>query len=393
MYAALISRSASLSPQLVSLSDSKKINKLLKARIRKDGSNYIANPFLSHQLYKLIWEPLKPHLEGINTIYLSPSGLLHRVAFGALQVDKTKDVKLLEQYEIAYFGNLRDLILKKERQIIKKKIVLIGGAQFDLDSLSLVDLAKKEKGTYFKEKEKDRMFSEGLGRSIMDDSTRTIIEFNDLPGTLEEVKAIGRLFEKEKWNTKMLLRENALEGHIKALHGKHAPNILHIATHGYFFSPFKRKYLISKNTMRDRIKYANNPLLRSGLVFTGSNHVWKGGQTIAGIDDGILTALEISNMDLSNTFLVVLSACETGLGDIYNGEGVFGLQRAFKSAGVKNMIISLWKVPDKETSILMEYFYQNYLKGLSPRIALQQAQLKMNTEYPAYYWAGFILIE
>jgi CHAT domain-containing protein len=110
-------------------------------------------------------------------------------------------------------------------------------------------------------------------------------------------------------------------------------------------------------------------------------------------DDGILTAYEISNLDLSEAKLVVMSACETGLGDIKGSEGVFGLQRAFKLAGAQNIIMSLWKVPDAQTKELMKSFYQNCFKGLSVSDALRSAQLEMSKKYPPYYWAAFKLLE
>ena len=122
--------------------------------------------------------------------------------------------------------------------------------------------------------------------------------------------------------------------------------------------------------------------------------MWKGGVAIAGKEDGILTAYEIAQMDLSNTDLVVLSACETGLGDLQGNEGVIGLQRAFKLAGVKQLIVSLWRVPDKETAELMKLFYANWLSGKSTREALRAAQLTIKEKNPSpYYWAAFVLVE
>ena len=114
---------------------------------------------------------------------------------------------------------------------------------------------------------------------------------------------------------------------------------------------------------------------------------------LEGIEDGIVTAYEISQLNLSNTELVVLSACETGLGDVKGTEGVFGLQRAFKMAGVKKMIVSLWKVPDKETSELMTGFYSYWLKGKTIDAASTQAQADMRKKYSPYYWAAFVLVE
>ncbi|MEJ7680988.1 MAG: CHAT domain-containing protein [Segetibacter sp.] len=136
-----------------------------------------------------------------------------------------------------------------------------------------------------------------------------------------------------------------------------------------------------------------NPMFRSGLVLAGANYAWKGGAVIPGKEDGILTAYEIAQMDLSNTDLVVLSACETALGDLQGNEGVIGLQRAFKMAGVKQLIVSLWRVPDKETTELMTLFYHNWLTGQSTREALRSAQLKMKEKYSPYFWAAFVVVE
>ena len=143
-------------------------------------------------------------------------------------------------------------------------------------------------------------------------------------------------------------------------------------------------------------KLSENPLLRSGLIFAGANPAWTNPDYVnTSTDDGILTAYEISNMDLRNVKLVVLSACETGLGDIKGSEGVFGLQRAFKLAGVKNIIMSLWKVPDEKTKELMLLFYQNCFNGRSVNEAFKSAQEEMRNKYPTfpYYWAGFTLLQ
>ncbi|MBD0368834.1 MAG: CHAT domain-containing protein [Flavisolibacter sp.] len=137
-----------------------------------------------------------------------------------------------------------------------------------------------------------------------------------------------------------------------------------------------------------------DPMFRSGVELAGGNHAWRGEPAIPGREDGILTAYEIAQMDLSNTDLVVLSACETALGDVQGDEGVIGLQRAFKMAGVKQMIVSLWSVYDEPTMELITLFYRNWLGGQSTRAALRNAQLKMKEKYSdPYYWAGFVVIE
>ena len=211
-----------------------------------------------------------------------------------------------------------------------------------------------------------------------------------MPGTAKEIRHIEQQFLQANWEVRTFLNTDATEDNIKKLSGTQSPSILHLATHGYFFAPLKKQQKKTR-TLKDRIRTANNPLIRSGLVFTGVNHTWKGGGRIPNLDDGVLTAYEISNLNLLNTHLVILSACETGLGDIYDTEGVFGLQRAFKMAGVQQLITSLWKIPDLQTQELMTTFYQFYLQSNDAADALHQAQLAMSSTYRPFYWAGFIL--
>ncbi|MDV7396359.1 CHAT domain-containing protein, partial [Arthrospira platensis SPKY1] len=144
-------------------------------------------------------------------------------------------------------------------------------------------------------------------------------------------------------------------------------------------------------------KWSDNPMMRSGLVLAGGNHAWQHGRPLyPGLEDGILTAQDITQMNLRNTELVVLSACETGLGDIQGNEGVYGLQRAFKIAGAQYLIMSLWRVPDEETAEFMEKFYRYWLEGKLPiRNAFREAQREMRRKYEnkPHKWAGFVLVE
>ncbi|CAN0585279.1 unnamed protein product, partial [Ectocarpus sp. 12 AP-2014] len=193
-----------------------------------------------------------------------------------------------------------------------------------------------------------------------------------------------------------------------------SPDIIHIATHGFFF--FYALYNDSLAMERGKTKFEarvnrilgigeavqndsivnHDPLIRSGLILAGGNYAWVNGKAHPGkTEDGILTALEISNMDLSNTDLVVLSACDTGLGDINGSEGVYGLQRAFKMAGVDMILMTLWPIPDKETPEFMQKFYTDWLGEGNIREAFKNAQIFMQKEYPdnPEYWAGFVLLQ
>ena len=144
-------------------------------------------------------------------------------------------------------------------------------------------------------------------------------------------------------------------------------------------------FLVSQEIILD------NPMLRSGLALAGVNTWLKNRPLIKEAEDGILTADDVAGWNLFNTELVVLSACETGLGDIVTGEGVFGLRRAFVLAGAQTLVMSLWKVPDEQTKELMVNFYKHLLSGKPRAEALREAQLQMKEKYPnPYYWGAFI---
>jgi CHAT domain-containing protein len=231
-------------------------------------------------------------------------------------------------------------------------------------------------------------------------SVRSGIEkYGYLGGTKIEVNQIESTAKQNGFSTTVFTETNASEENIKKLDGKTKPYVLHLATHGFFFPDVKQELPENLGTINNEIgkskiyKLSDDPMMRSGLLFAGANNYWgktSGNQTE---DDGILTASEISNLDLSACQLVVMSACETGLGEIKGSEGVFGLQRAFKMAGVKNIIMSLWKVPDTQTAELFDVFYKACLSGKSIHDALQLAQSEMSKKYSPYYWAGFVLLE
>jgi len=186
----------------------------------------------------------------------------------------------------------------------------------------------------------------------------------------------------------------ATEESFKQLSGN-SPELLHIATHGFFLEDEKE---INRNEFMKTIntddRVFRNPLLRSGLLFAGANRAWMNDDIIPDIEDGILTAEEISRLDLSATKLVVLSACKTGLGEVRNSEGVFGLQRAFKLAGVETLVMSLWKVDNTATKDFMIDFYQNLLSGKTKQESFKKAQQTIRENYKnPYYWAGFVMMD
>jgi CHAT domain-containing protein len=221
-----------------------------------------------------------------------------------------------------------------------------------------------------------------------------------LPATKTEVENISSTLTAEKWKVNLVEDKDASEGKFKTYAGSNATSILHIATHGFAYDE-KKEANESWNDLGLRIgfKYqsSDDPMIRSGLLFGGANITWKGkGDSLlkSTNDDGILTALELSQMDLSNTKLAVLSACETGKGAIVGSEGTFGLQRALKLAGVDNMIVSLWKVPDDATQEMMTLFYNNLSATKKIVASFNDAQKTMRNKYPdePIKWGGFVLI-
>jgi CHAT domain-containing protein len=178
--------------------------------------------------------------------------------------------------------------------------------------------------------------------------------------------------------------------------------VVHLATHGFFLpdQQVKTSELEQRQFGEKEETGLEDPMLRSGLFFAGADRTLAGKASAADVDNGVLTAMEAANLNLRGTELVVLSACNTGQGDVKNGEGVFGLRRALEEAGAQHVLMSLWSVPDEETQELMKSFYTKWLGGVEVHAALQQAQLEMRemvkaqhdgTDLP-FYWGAFVLV-
>jgi CHAT domain-containing protein len=388
MYAAYVLTNKDSNPLFIPLCEERQLGKYfsptggaaaIKTLYRSDVVDEDEKPSISgDSLYALIWKPLLPHLSGVNRIYYSPAGLLHKVAFHALPAGDSQ--LLIDKYELSQYTSVRQLALTTEIGQQEKTITAMGDCLFTMDSAAMV---------------KNRMIKGNTAPVFTSTHTETqkVGGWKTLPGTATEIAGIQKQFQENKGRSNVFLQAAATEEQFKSLAGR-SPTILHLATHGFFLpDPEKKKREGFAADERNVFTMADDPLLRSGIVLSGANRVWNGGVPIAGIEDGIVTAYEIAQLDLSHTDLVVLSACETALGDIKGNEGVFGLQRAFKLAGVKNMLLSLWKVPDAETAEMMKLFYTHYLQGKSVREAFTLAQQEMRKKYKPYYWAAFVLIE
>jgi tetratricopeptide (TPR) repeat protein len=391
-YCAIIIRPDFDYPELVKLFSLDEIRDIL-SKPADNNKGYAKNEDVSNSLYRIIWRPIEKYLAGVEKIYISPSGVLNKVSFNALATDDNQ--YLINKFDISYIGNLKDIVANR-REIPGNVNNLLtasvfGGAIFDEDTTEMIEESKRYLKSIKEEAySSNNEYSTGLRNET--DISRGY-NWNYLPGTKQEAEKIKLLLEKSNYNVSCYTGISASEEAFKSLGKSISPAIIHISTHGFFFPEPEKDYNTRQGEGRDIFKLSDNPLFRSGLILSGANFFWSTDKRFEGIEDGILTAYDVSNMDLSNTELVVLSACETGLGDIKGGEGVFGLQRAFKVAGAKTIIMSLWKVPDKETVELMELFYTNWLGGMTKHGAFNKAQKEMRKKYEPYYWAAFVMVE
>ena len=361
-------------------SNTEKIFELYSSR-----SNSKKHTSVKASLTDLIWQPLKPYFKQCKTAYICLTGNLHRINLSALPVSKTQT--LSDICHVVFLGNSRDLLARSEFEYKKGEAALFGGIDFKNSDRNteaeLVLLA--ENGIVNSQQHRNQHLK---GKNW---------EF--LPETEKEIDSIGLKLTQNGFKVNYFKGRAASEEAFKMLgtNNQTSPQILHVATHGYFL-PDKSESsdtILKVDNYQSGFNKSRQPLIRSGLILAGGDNGWNGQMKDQGIEDGVLTAFEIAQMNLSNTELVVLSACDTGLGDIQSIEGVYGLQRAFRIAGAKYLIMSLWKVPDYHTNQLMVLFYKNWLqKKVSIPDAFRQAQKEMrNQGWEAFYWAGFMLLE
>jgi CHAT domain-containing protein/Tfp pilus assembly protein PilF len=335
-----------------------------------------------------VFDPLLPTLQGKTRLVLAPAGILYWLPFEVLPAEN--GTYLIDRYQISYLGTGRDL----GRQSMPHAFpagppCVIADPDFDLRLPTTEPQAAQHQP----------------GRPLPWLGARP---FARLAGTRKEGRQIAKLL-----GVAPLLGKRAVETALKACH---SPRILHIATHGFFFSKQPARQgarrrdaslpdladlpittdgdpgLVVNKLARFARESSSNPLVQSGLIFAGAN-TWNRGETPPPeAEDGIFTAEDVAALDLRGTALVVLSACETGLGrEIYSGEGMPGLRRAFVLAGAKTLVTSLWKVPDRHTQELMGEFYQRVLGGQGCAQALREACFVLKTRYPhPFFWGAFI---
>jgi CHAT domain-containing protein len=301
----------------------------------------------ARQLDETLMQPIRQLLGNTKTILLSPDAALNLIPFEAL-VDENNQY-LVENYHITYLTSGRDLLRLKDKFASQQSPLIVA----------------------------DPFYGKAGKKVALILSEFT---FPGLPGTEEEAKAIKNILPQATVLTGSQATENAVKQAKK-------PHILHIATHSFFIKP-ERNPGERNSPLQGERNVIENPLLRSGLILAGVTI----GQSAG--DDGVLTALEITGLNLVGTKLVVLSGSKTGLGDISVGEGIYGLRRAFVIAGAESQLISLWNVSDQATKDLMVAYYGRLIKGEGRSEALRQIQLEMlkseNYQHP-FYWASFII--
>jgi CHAT domain-containing protein len=302
--------------------------------------------------YDRYWAPIDSLLDdGIKKIYFSPDGIFHLVNPDMFRA-KGDSTYLVDRVQILRLSNPKDAIKHKAKETVLGRSLssmVIGNPKF----------SKTNNG-----------------------------KISDLKGAEKEVNAISASMNGKGWNATLVSNEFATED---TLLNSPSPNVLHIATHGFF----KGSDVTEESDLGIRsLSGGNNPLINSGLLLASGGDSYDADAPINGNAEGIFTALEAQNLDLSSCELVVLSACETGLGSVSIGNGVFGLQKSFLDAGAGNILMTLQKVDDEVTQLLMNTFYDHYLNGSSAEDALYAAKLEVKkTHQHPHFWAPFILIK
>ena len=353
-YAALVLRPDSKAPELAILPNGLALeNKWF--RYHRNAVTHLFNDTLT---IRQVWYPLAKRLTGVQRIYVSSDGVMNKINLSGLY-DSHAKAYLVDQLDIRLVSNTSELVSRSAGNPVRDARVF-GYPDFNLnDHREVPSGGLRNTG--------------GLlpGMSI-----------TDLPATQTELKTVTSILSSGQWKVAAFASREASEENIKKVR---APGILHVATHGFFQSDVA---VNEAGAESEREETLQNPLFRSGLLLAGA-----GVPAASRTEDGVLTAYEAMNLDLQNTELVCLSACETGLGDVQNGEGVYGLQRSFLVAGARSLLMSLWQVDDEATQQLMTTFYQGWMSGMSKGEAFRKAQQQMKEKYKQpFYWAAFVLV-
>lgn len=319
--------------------------------------------------YNMFWQPIKEKIPNVKKIYFAPDGVYNQINLSTLRNPETQSY-LLDELEVTTVTNIKDILEERKTTEKNNRTAFLVGNPTYLINKSLT----AAKNTINMDNQRSAWL--------------TLEPFAQLQGTEIEVQRIKELLKLNGYMVEIRTREQATEEAVKNVQ---SPTILHIATHG-FFIPQENKDEANKGAGLEEEEEAIDPMLRSGLVLAGVNDYALLEKKPEG-EDGVLTAYEIANLSLERTEVVSASACETGLGEVQNGEGVYGIQRALKIAGAQNIIMSLWKVDDAATQQLMNSFYEEEVKTGNRKLAFLNAQRKIREQFPnPYYWGAFVMI-
>ncbi len=416
-YAALVIRPGMTVPRLVTLGEAKDLE--AKSEALKDYQEWVSEPGgeasgphpLGSKLAERLWWPVEGALKGVKRIYVSPDGILNQVALGVLPLPVEGNLKpqlLMDKYDLRIVSSTRDL-LRPSQEVTANTAVLVGNPTFLLKTneqraaiVQVEQLAKRKSGKPQPVLVAVARAANSVGsqapatalRASRNGACQSLPPGATLCPLLETQKEVDDVYGELKrhgWEVdEPYVRSVALEETVK---GVRHPRVLHIATHGFFESAEPGRKPGVPLTVQD------DPMLRSGVFLAGAERAIQGEPAELGLEDGVLTAHEASGLDLHGTELVVLSACDTGLGEDYAGEGVFGLRRGLQEAGAESVLMSLWQVPDRETRELMSLFYQKWLGGKDKPSAFREAQGEMRQRVrerygkdAPFYWAAFVLV-
>lgn len=327
--------------------------------------------YMNDSAMSMIWGPLSRYATEGCSIYYVPSGMMHQIS---LESFTAPDGKLLgDHYHFVRLSSARELLKSDDVPKAPARSVLYGGLQYEVSPDSMYAESSKYQLSHLLADSRGSNRGDGL--------------FDPLPNTLLEVDSIAALLRLSGVDVASFHGMAGNEESFLSMSGN-SPDLLHVATHGFYYSPGEA----------DNVSYLkgyNDAMMLSGLVMAGANAAKRGLPLPEGVFDGILSAADIAKMDMSGTDLVVLSACQTGLGKV-TAEGVYGLQRAFKRAGVRTIVMTLWDVNDRVTCLFMTKFYRCLVtNGWDKRRAFDEARNAIRSLYPdaPYYWAAFVMVD
>ncbi|MCK6606438.1 MAG: CHAT domain-containing protein [Ignavibacteriaceae bacterium] len=374
IYIVLILENDSQHPVMVILPNGEELETKILFRYRQGVRDIKKQP--DPTVYQAVWAPVSKVLGDVKRIYFSPDGFYNQINLLTL-FNPESGRYLADELDVIFLTNSNKLSSLKPEKSVNRRAILAGFPDYNAGGKTAKE-ARIDDGEQTDDVKVE--ISESVQR----------FGLSDLPGTKTETEKISAILKDKGYEVKLLHGVNASEESVKNAGN---PDILHLATHGFFLKNVKKENPETFLLGTEKSRVIEDPMYRSGLFFAGAAHAAAGETTGKLTDDnGIFTAFEAANMNLNNTRVVVLSACETGLGEIRNGEGVYGLRRAFIQAGAGAVIMSLWKVDDESTQQLMSSFYGYWMNGESKHDAFRKAVLAVKEKYQApYYWGAFIM--